>query len=203
MREKDAWAVALKPQKPVDVPPVPSPESVTIVTSDRAAYMQAYRARLKATAASILGIFAACGFVVSAETSAQAAPFGGSRTASFHSMFRAPMIRPEIAWQRPVAAPRPMVRPGVAPLPRPGMPLARIDAAPFGHFWHRRAPVAVWGTVPWYSDFDAPWYSGYDAPWYGSGTPWYSGPAILSYPGGENPTDVATGRQNSLGIADP
>jgi hypothetical protein len=76
-------------------------------------------------AASILVIFAAGGFIAPGETSAQAGPFDGGRTAPFHSAFRAPMIRLAIAPLRPV------------------MPLARVHAAPFGHFWHRRAPVVV------------------------------------------------------------
>jgi hypothetical protein len=50
--------------------------------------------------------------------------------------FRAPMIRPAIAWPRRVAVP------------------ARIHTAPFAHFRHRRAPAVVF--------VDAPWYSGYD-----------------------------------------
>jgi hypothetical protein len=100
-----------------------------------------------------------------------------------------------------------MVRPAIAP-PRPVTPLARIYAAPFGHFWHRRAPVVVWGAAPWYNAYDASWYNGYDAPWdgfdapwyssddapwyAGSGTPWYSGSWYRSI---ENPTsDLCGGR---------
>jgi hypothetical protein len=165
-------------------------------------------------AASILVILAACGLVASVETSAQAGPFEGGRTAPFHSAFRVPMVRPAIAPLRAAVAPAPMVRPAIAPL-RPVTPLARIHAAPFGHFWHRRAPVVVWGAAPWYNaydaswyngydapwdGFDAPWYSGDDAPWYaGSGTPWYSG---SWYRGVENPTYVAAGRQNPLNATD-
>src|SRR5262245_31059070 len=155
-------------------------------------------------AASILVIFAVG--VAPGEASARGGAFAGGRVAPFHSGFQAPMSRAAIAPPRWVVTPAPMIRPVIAP-PRPVMPLARIHAAPFGHFWHRRAPVVVWATAPWYnaydaswySDFDAPWYSVYDAPWYaGSGRPWYSGSGIPSYPGGENPTDVGAGRQNSL-----
>ena len=98
----------------------------------------------------------------------------------------------------------PMIRPAIAP-PPPVMPLARIHAAPFGHFWHRRVPVVAWGTVPWDNAYDASWYNGYDASrysgydesWYsGYDAPWYSGSGMPSYRGVENPTYVAAGRQN-------
>jgi hypothetical protein len=159
-------------------------------------------------AASVLVIFAAGGFIASAQVGA----FGGGRSAPIHSAFRAPTIRPAMAPLRAGVGPAPVVRLAIAP-PRPSVALARIRAARFGHFWHRRAPVVVWGTVPWYDGYDAswysgydlsqysgydePWYSGYDAPWYaGSGMPWYGGSRIRWDRGVENPTYFATGRQN-------
>jgi len=154
--------------------------------------------------ASILVIYAAGGFIAPGETSAQAGPFDGGRTAPSHSAFRAPTIRPAIAPLRPVMARAPMIRPAIAP-PPPVMPLARIHATPFGHFWHRRVPVVAWGTVPWDNAYDASWYNGYDASrysgydesWYsGYDAPWYSGSGMPSYRGVENPTYVAAGRQN-------
>ena len=165
---------------------------------------QAKRSMTIRIAASILAIFAAGGLIAPVETSAQAGPFGGGRTAPFHSAFRAPMIRPAIAPLRPVVARAPMIRPAIAP-PRPVMPLARIHAAPFGHFWHRRAPVVAWGTAPWYNAYDASWYNGYDASWYsgydasrysGYDESWYNGSGMPWYRGVENPTYVAAGRQN-------
>jgi hypothetical protein len=154
--------------------------------------------------ASILVAFAAGGFIAPGETSAQAGPFDGGRTAPSHSTFRAPMIRPAMAPLRPVVARASMIRPAIAP-PRPIMPLVRIHAAPFGHFWHRRAPVVAWGTVPWDNAYDASWYSADDASWYsgydasrysGYDAPWYSGSGMPWYRGVENPTYVAAGRQN-------
>ena len=132
-------------------------------------------------AASILVIFAAGGFIAPVETSAQAGPLGGGRTAPFYIAFRAPMIRP-----------------GIAP-PRPVMPLARIHAAPFGYFWHRRA----WGTAPWDNAYEASWYNGYDASRYsGYDESWYSGSGMPWYRGVENPTYVAAGPQNPLDTTD-
>ena len=161
-------------------------------------------------AASILVIFAAGGFIAPVETSAQAGPYDGGRTAPSHSAFRAPTIRPAMAPLRAAVAPALMVRPAIAP-PRPVVALARVHAAPLGHFRHRRAPMVVWGNAPWYNGYDASWYggedaswySGYDASWYSdydewySGyAPWYSGSGMPWYRGVENPTYVAAGRQN-------
>jgi hypothetical protein len=144
-------------------------------------------------AASILAIFAAGGLIAPVETSAQGGAFNGGRTAPFHSVFRAPTIRPAIAPLRPVVA------------------LARIHAAPFGQLRHRRASAVVWGTAPWYNAYDAPWDSGsdapwdsgYDAPWYaGAGTLWYSGSGIPWYGVVENPTYAVPGRQNPSDTTD-
>jgi hypothetical protein len=155
-------------------------------------------------AASILVIMQRAGSSRRVRRPPKAGPFDGGRTAPSHSAFRAPTIRPAIAPLRPVMARAPMIRPAIAP-PPPVMPLARIHAAPFGHFWHRRVPVVAWGTVPWDNAYDASWYNGYDASrysgydesWYsGYDAPWYSGSGMPSYRGVENPTYVAAGRQN-------
>jgi hypothetical protein len=142
-------------------------------------------------AASILAIFAAAGLITPFETFARGSAFaGGGRTAAFHRGFRAPMIRPAFAPPRPVVSPAPMIRPAFAP-PRPVVapapmirpafaPLQRTAApahsraAAFAHFRHRPAPVIVlWGSTPWYGDYETPWYetplySGYGAPLYSS-----------------------------------
>lgn len=104
-------------------------------------------------AASILAIFAAGELIAPVATPAQGGAFNGGRTAPYHSVFRAPTIRPAIAPLRPVVA------------------LPRIHAAPFGELRHRRTP-AVWGTAPWYNAYDAAWDSSSDAFWYsGSDAP--------------------------------
>jgi hypothetical protein len=145
-------------------------------------------------AATILAIFAA-GELIAPETPAQGRAFNGGRTAPFHSLFRAPTIRP------------------IAPS-RPAVALPRTHGAPFGELRHRRTPAVVWGTAPWYNAYDAswdsgsdapwdsgfdapPWYGGSNAPWYaGAGTLWYSGPGIPWYGGFENSTYAVPSQQN-------
>jgi hypothetical protein len=133
-------------------------------------------------AASILAIFAAAGLITPIEAFARGSAFaGGGRTAAFHRGFRAPMIRPAFAPPRPVMSPAPMIRPAFAPLQRAAAP-AHSRAAAFAHFRHRPAPVIVlWGSTPWYGDYETPWYetplySGYGAPLYSrEAAPLYSG----------------------------
>jgi hypothetical protein len=109
-------------------------------------------------AASFLAIFATGLIVAPTETSARAGGVAGGRgmpmrAIPFHGGFRAPIVRPQIAPLRPAVN-------AVAP--------ARVRAAPFAHFRHRRffaggLPVTVWGDAPWYSGYYDP--SGYVAPY--------------------------------------
>jgi hypothetical protein len=134
-------------------------------------------------AASILALFVAC--VAPVEAPARGAAFFGGRAAPLDS---APMSRAAIAPPRQVVAPATIIRPAIAP-PRQVVALARIRAAPLTHFQHRRAPVVVWGSAPWFSGDDALWYNGNDSSSYSNPTaPWFSG-----Y---DNPTYVAPDQQN-------
>jgi hypothetical protein len=139
-------------------------------------------------AASFLAIFATGLIVAPAETKARAGGLAGARgmpmrAIPFHGGFRAPIARPAIAPVRPAQN-------AVAP--------ARINAAPFGHFRHRRffgggLPVAIWGDVPWYSG------GYYDSPSY---VPPYQQP-IYTYPTAAYPAPETIVRERIIYVLPP
>ena len=87
-----------------------------------------------------------------------------------------------------------MIRPAIAP-PRQVVAPARIRAVPLTHIQHRRAPVVVWGYVPWYSGDDG-WYSGYGTPSSSSYDNW-----TYVAPSEQNPSDTNPIRTVTRGLA--
>jgi hypothetical protein len=137
-------------------------------------------------AASFLAVFATGLIVAPAETAARAGGFVGARgmpmrVMPFHGGFRAPIARPAIV-------PRPAVN-ALAP--------ARVRAAPFAHFRHRRffaggLPITVWGDAPWYNGYNDP--SGYVPP--------YQQP-IYTYPTAAYPSPDTIVRERIIYVLPP